>query len=74
MQKIETIQNKVVRLYQSLELGNFFNTYHDEFISLIGDFNHLENEEIDLEIGRRNLQKAKAIIKAQKTLNKVNIK
>ena len=74
MKSIEAIQNEVCKLYNSLELGNFFNTYHDLFLSLLEDFDYLENDEIDLKIGKENLEKAKAIIKAQKTLNKVKIK
>ena len=74
MKSIEAMQNEVVKLYQSMELGNFFNTYHDLLLSLLEDFDYLENDEIDLKIGKENLEKAKAIIKAQKTLNKVKIK
>lgn len=74
MKTIRTMQDEVYKLYNSLELGNFFNTYHDLFLSLLEDFNYLEDDDIDLEIARKNLEQAKAIIKAQKTLNKVQIK
>lgn len=74
MKTIRTMQDEVYKLYNSLELGNFFNTYHDLFLSLLEDFDYLEDDDIDLEIARKNLEQAKAMIKAQKTLNKVQIK
>jgi hypothetical protein len=63
---------EATKLYKQLELGNFFDTYHDLMFDLVQQFDYLEED--DYEIAEETLEKCKAIIKAQKLLLNVNIK
>jgi len=60
------IINEANKLYLSLEIGLFFDTYHDIMYELIDELDCLEDDEI--EDARKILAKCRAIIKAQNIL------
>ena len=60
------IRREVNNLYMSLELGAFFNTYHDYMYEMNDSLYYLEDDEI--EEAKEILKKCKAIIKAQEIL------
>jgi hypothetical protein len=72
MKTITRMEIEATKLYKQLELGNFFDTYHDLMFDLVQQFDYLEED--DYEIAEETLEKCKAIIKAQKLLLNVNIK
>jgi hypothetical protein len=73
--RITPIEIKATKLYRQLELGTFFDTYHDLMLSLLDEFDYLEDDdENDYKIALENLEKCEAIIKAQSILNKAKIK
>lgn len=75
MKTLRQIENEACKLYMKLELGNFFDTYHDLMFDLVQQFDYLEeDDEDDYKIAEETLEKCKAIIKAQKTLLNANIK
>ena len=64
-----------IKLCMQLEIGNFFNTYHDLMDDLVNQFDYLvDDDEEDYKTAKNNLKKCKAIIKAQKILLNVNLK
>lgn len=74
MKSINQLHFEANKLYKKLELGNFFNLYHDLLYDLVDQFNYLENNcEIDYKIATELLNKCKAIIKAQNILIKSEI-
>jgi hypothetical protein len=74
MRTLTSIEIEATKLYNQLELGNFFDTYHDMMYELLNEFNYLEDDiEGDYKIAEKTLAKFKAIIKAQTILNNVNI-
>tara|TARA_R110000868_G_scaffold241327_1_gene495896 strand:+ start:582 stop:788 length:207 start_codon:yes stop_codon:yes gene_type:complete len=60
------IINEAHKLYLSLEIGLFFDTYHDIMVELVDELECLEDDEI--EDAKKILAKCRAIIKAQKIL------
>ena len=75
MKTLRQIENEASKLYMQLELGSFFDTYHDLMYELLKEFDYLEEDmEGDYLIAKETLEKFKAIIKAQKLLLNVNIK
>ena len=74
MKTLSQLKNEAIKLYQSLEVGNFFDTYHDTMHELVNQINYLENDDDDdYKIGLEILAQCKAIIKAQKILINNNI-
>lgn len=73
MKTLTGIEIEATKLYKQLELGNFFDTYHDLMFDLVQQFDYLEEDD-DYKIAEETLEKCKAIIKAQKTLLNANIK
>lgn len=74
MKSLNQIKNEANKLYMSLKLGKFFDTYHDTMYDLVSQFDYLEDDEDDYKLAEEILEKCKAIIKAQGILNNVNIK
>jgi len=72
MKTLTQIKNEASKLYMQLELGTFFDTYHDLMYDLVNQFDYLEDD--DYEMATEVLAKCEAIIKAQKLLLNVNIK
>ena len=73
MKTLRQIENEACKLYMKLELGNFFDTYHDLMFDLVQQFDYLEeDDEDDYKRAEEILENCKAIIKAQKLL--LNIK
>ncbi len=65
---------KAFKLYNKLEIGEFFNTYHDLMYGLIQEFDYLEDDnEDDYRIALENLEKCRAIIRAQNILMKAEV-
>lgn len=63
------------KLYTNLELGSFFDTYHDTMMSLVEQIGYLEEDiDGDMELALDYLGKLKAIAKAQQILLKANLK
>jgi len=60
------IRKQVNNLYMRLEMGEFFNTYHDYMYEMNDSLYYLEDDEIDE--AKEILKKCKAIIKAQAIL------
>jgi hypothetical protein len=72
--RITPIEMKAFKLYNKLETGEFFNTYHDLMYGLIQEFDHLEDDnEDDYKTALENLEKCGAIIKAQNILMKAKV-
>jgi hypothetical protein len=66
---------EATKLYKQLELGNFFDTYHDLMYELLKEFDYLEEDmEGDYLIAKETLEKFRAIIRAQKLLLNINIR
>lgn len=75
MKTLTGIEIEATKLYNQLEVGSFFDTYHDLMYELLKEFDYLEEDmEGDYLIAKETLEKFKAIIKAQKILLNVNIK
>lgn len=75
MKTLTQIEKEVNKLYMQLELGSFFDTYHDYMYDLVHQFDYLEDDdEDDYKLAEEILEKCSAIIKAQKTLLNVKIK
>jgi len=75
MKTITRMEIEASKLYMQLELGNFFDTYHDLMFDLVQQFDYLEeDDEDDYKIAEETLEKCRAIIRAQKLLLNVNIK
>jgi hypothetical protein len=72
MKTLNQITNEANKLYMKLNIGNFFDMYHDYMYSLLGELHGLDDDELDY--ANEILNKCKAIIKAQSILNNVNIK
>jgi len=60
------IRREVSELYMRLELGAFFDTYHDYMYEMNEEVHYLEDDEI--EDAKEILKKCKALIKAQSIL------
>ena len=60
------IRKEVNELYMRLELGAFFNTYHDIMYEMTEEIDYLEDDEI--EDAKEILKKCKALIEAQSIL------
>lgn len=74
MKTLSQLENEATKLYNQLQLGNFFDTYHDTIYELVNQISYLENDnDDDYKIGLELLAKCKAIIKAQKILINNNI-
>jgi hypothetical protein len=73
MKTLSQIEREVNKLYSQLEIGLFFDTYHDKMLYLLEEFNFLEDDEQDYKIAEEILEKCKAIIKAQDILLKANV-
>lgn len=71
MKTITQMEIEATRLYKQLELGNFFDTYHDLMFDLVQQFDYLEED--DLLLAEETLEKCKVIIKAQQLLLNVKI-
>ena len=75
MKTLTQMEIEANKLYAQLELGTFFDTYHDFMYDLVNQFDYLEDDcEIDYKIATEVLAQCEAIIKAQKLLLNVNIK
>jgi hypothetical protein len=73
MKTLTRIEIEAGKLYMQLELGLFFDTYHDMMRYMIEEFDYLEeDDEDDYKRAEEILENCKAIIKAQKLL--LNIK
>jgi hypothetical protein len=67
--RITPIELKATQLYRKLELGTIFDEYHDLMLSLLDEYDYLEDDdENDYKIALENLAKCEAIIKAQTIL------
>jgi len=60
------IRREVSELYMRLELGAFFDTYHDYMYDMKSELNYMEDDEIDE--AKEILKKCKALIEAQSIL------
>jgi hypothetical protein len=60
------IRKQVNDLYMRLEMGAFFNTYHDYMFEMNEEVHYLEDDDIDE--AKEILKKCKALIKAQSIL------
>jgi len=60
------IRREVSELYMRLELGAFFDTYHDIMYEMTEEIDYLEDDEIDE--AKEILKKCKALIEAQSIL------
>ena len=67
MENLIQMEIKATKLYKQLELGLFFDTYHDIMFDLVSQFDYLEED--DYKIGEETLAKCEAIIEAQKLLS-----
>ena len=75
MKTLSQIQLEAYKLYNSLELGSFFDTYHDMALDLVEQIGYLEHDnEGDLKLGLEYLKQVKAIHKAQQVLIKAKLK
>ena len=72
MKTVTRMEIEANKLYAQLELGTFFDTYHDLMYDLVNQFDYLEDD--DYEMAAEVLAKCEAIIKAQKLLLNVNLK
>jgi hypothetical protein len=73
MKTLSQIEREVNKLYSQLEIGLFFDTYHDKMLYLLEEFEFLEDDEQDYKIAEEILEKCKAIIKAQDILLKAKV-
>jgi hypothetical protein len=74
MRTITSIEIEAKKLYNQLELGLFFDTYHDKMLYLIEEFDYLEgDDEDDYKRAVEILEKCRAIIKAQNLLIKAKV-
>ena len=74
MKTLSQMQNEAFKLFNELQMGNFFDTYHDTLFYLVQQINYLENDnDDDYKIGLELLAQCKAIIKAHKILINNNI-
>ena len=74
MKTITQIEIEATKLYRQLELGDFFDTYHDIMSYMVEEFDYLEDDdEDDYERAEEILSKCKAIIKAQNILNNAKV-
>ena len=74
MKTLVAIEMEALKLYNQLQIGNFFDTYHDAMHELVNQFDYLEiDDEDDYNTGLKLLAQCKAIIKAQKILINNNI-
>jgi len=74
MRTITSIEIEARKLYKQLELGIFFDTYHDKMFYLIEEFDYLEDDdEDDYKRAVEILEKCRAIIKAQNLLIKAKV-
>lgn len=75
MKTISQIQTESYKLYESLETGRFFDSYHDLMLDLVEQIEYLEQDvDGDVELGLEILEQCKAIVKAQQVLIKSKIK
>lgn len=83
MKTLSQIEMEAYKLYKNLELGSFFDTYHDMMLDLVEQIGYLipqqdvfaeHDNEKDLKLGLEYLEQVKAIHKAQQVLLKANIK
>lgn len=72
MESINQIRNEANKLYKELNLGNFFDMYHDYMYNLLEELDYIDDDELDY--ANEILTKCKAIVKAQSILNNANIK
>lgn len=73
MKTLLQIERESRKLYNQLEVGSFFDTYHDTMYELVSQFDYLEDDEDDYDLSLEILEKCKAIIKAQTILLKAKI-
>ncbi len=74
MKTLSQIQMEAYKLYKSLQVGRFFDTYHDTMLDLMEQIGYLEHDlEGDFEKGLGYLGQMKAIHKAQQLLIKAKI-
>ena len=75
MKTISQIQTESYKLYEGLEIGRFFDSYHDLMLDLVEQIGYLEQDvDGDVELGIELLEQCKAIVKAQQVLIKAKIK
>lgn len=75
MKTLSQIYSEANKLYMKLELGLFFDSYHDMMLELLEQISYLEDDiDGDMELALDYLGKLKAIAKAQQILLKANIK
>jgi hypothetical protein len=75
MKTLRQMESEASKLYSQLEIGSFFDTYHDLMYDLVYQFDYLEDDcDYDYKIATELLEKCRAIIKAQQILLKVKIK
>ncbi len=74
MKTLLQIERESRKLYNQLEIGLFFDTYHDTMYELVSQFDYLEdNDDDDYDLSLEILEKCRAIIKAQTILLKAKI-
>jgi hypothetical protein len=75
MKTLSQIQTEAYKLYKNLELGRFFDAYHDMTLDLVEQIGYLEHDlDGDLELGLEYLEQIKAIVKAQQVLMQARVK
>jgi hypothetical protein len=75
MKTLSQIYSEANKLYTNLELGLFFDSYHDMMLELLEQISYLEDDiDGDMELALDYLGKLKAIAKAQQILLKANLK
>jgi hypothetical protein len=75
MKTLSQIKMEAYKLYKGLELGWFFDTYHDTMLDLVEQIGYLEDDDdLDLKLGAEYLEQCRAIAKAQQILLKANLK
>lgn len=71
MKTLQQISERAHTLYTQLELGAFFDLYHDKMLYMVEEIDMLDDD--DTEYAEELLAECEAIIKAQKILNNAKI-
>lgn len=73
--KLQQIHAEAMQLYKNLELGLFFDSYHDTMLDLVFQIGYLEEDDkLDLKLGYEYLEQCRAIANAQQILLNANLK
>ena len=71
MKTLKEISARAHKLYNQLEMGAFFDLYHDKMLYMVEEIDMLDDD--DTEYAEELLAECEAIVKAQKILNNANI-